>query len=97
MKISFRMMVITVACLLSNGLIAQTPAKDPVSLLEETAGRIFADVSENLEAYRANPEDLQTLVRRDLMPMLDVTYAARLVLGRAGRGLSQEKIDEFAI
>jgi phospholipid transport system substrate-binding protein len=26
-----------------------------------------------------------------------VDYAARLVLGRAGRGLSKEKIDEFAI
>lgn len=96
MKISFRMMVITVACLLSNGLIAQTLAKDPVALMEETASRIFADVSKNLEDYRANPEALQTLVRADLMPMLDVTYAARLVLGRAGRGLSQEKIDEFA-
>jgi phospholipid transport system substrate-binding protein len=96
MKISFRMMVITIACLLSNGLFAQTMEKEPVSLMEETAGRIFADVSKNLENYRANPADLQILVRTDLMPLLDVSYAARLVLGRAGRGLSQEKIDEFA-
>lgn len=80
----------------SSGLFAQTQADDPVSLVEQINGKIFADVTENLEAYTADPEALQTLVRNDLMPLLDITYAARLILGRAGRGLSSEKIDEFA-
>ena len=97
MKTRFRMLLLAVACIFSNGLIAQTQANDPVSLVEETTGRIFSNVAENLEEYTANPKALQTLVRTDLMPLLDVDYAARLVLGRAGRGLSKEKIDEFAI
>lgn len=69
---------------------------DPVSLVKDTTIHIFADVSEGLEHYKANPEDLQTLVRTDLIPLLDIPYASRLVLGRAGRGLEQGKIDEFA-
>ena len=83
--------------LFCNGLFAQTQADDPVSLVESTTGNIFINVSENLEEYTANPDALQMLVRNDLMPLLDVNYAARLVLGRAGRGLSKEKIDEFAV
>lgn len=89
-------LLMAAAILFSSGLHAQTKAGDPVSLVKETTGNIFINVSENLEEYTANPDALQTLVRNDLMPLLDVPYAARLVLGRAGRGLSDEKIDEFA-
>ena len=85
------------ALIFSSGLFAQTQADDPVSLVESITGQIFADVTENLEEYTANPEALEDLVRKDLMPLLDVNYSARLILGRAGRGLAQEKIDEFAI
>jgi phospholipid transport system substrate-binding protein len=69
---------------------------DPVSLVQDATVHIFADVTDNLERFKANPEELQALVRTDLMPLLDIKYAARLVLGRAGRGLPEEKIDEFA-
>ncbi len=91
------MLLLGLACFFSSGLIAQSQRDDPVSLVEDITGKIFADVAENLDEYTANPKALQTLVRNDLMPLLDVDYAARLVLGRAGRGLSEEKIDEFAI
>ena len=80
----------------SSGLSAQTQADDPVSLVERITGQIFTDVTENLEEYTANPEALEDLVRNDLMPLLDINYSARLILGRAGRGLSKEKVDEFA-
>ena len=78
----------------SFGLRAQV--LDPVSLVEDVNVRIFANVSENLEEYTENPERLETLVRSDLMPLLDVSYTARLILGRAGRGLTNEKVEEFA-
>lgn len=71
-------------------------ADDPVGLVEAVAVYIFSDVAENLERYKENPDELQTLVRTELMPVLDIAYAARLVLGRAGRGVPEEKIDEFA-
>jgi len=85
------------AFILSGNLSAQDRGDDPVSLVESIAGKIFADVTENQQAYNADPQLLESLVRRDLMPLLDIGYAARLILGRAGRGLGQEKIDEFAL
>ena len=92
----FRMLLLSLACFFSSELIAQSQRDDPVSLVEDITGRIFADLTENLEEYTANPEALQTLVRRDLMPLLDVSYTSRLILGRAGRGIEKEKIEEFA-
>lgn len=91
------LLILSLALILSSGLSAQTQADDPVALVERITGQIFADVTENLEEYTANPEALEDLVRKDLMPLLDIDYSARLILGRAGRGLSKEKIDEFAI
>lgn len=93
----FKVLLILVFVLIfSSGLSAQTEADDPVSLVESITGQIFTDVAGNLEEYTANPEALEDLVRNDLMPLLDINYSARLILGRAGRGLSKEKIDEFA-
>lgn len=84
------------ACFFSTVLQAQLDVDDPVTLVEDITGKIFANVTTNLEEYTETQEGLKTLVRTDLMPLLDVKYAARLILGRAGRGLEQAKIDEFA-
>ena len=97
MNIPVRILLLAFACWSGNLFGDHIPGDDPVSLVEDATVHIFADVAENLDEYTANPKTLQTLVRNDLMPLLDVDYAARLVLGRAGRGLSEEKIDEFAI
>jgi len=88
--------MLTAVCIFSGSLFAQTQADDPVSLVESITGEIFANVTENLEEYTENPEALEVLIRRDLMPLLDINYSARLILGRAGRGLEKEKIEEFA-
>ncbi len=96
MNILVRILLLAFAC--SSGTLFgdHISGEDPVSLVEDTTVHIFSDVAENLEEYTANPETLQALVRKNLMPLLDVNYAARLVLGRAGRGIEKEKIDEFS-
>lgn len=88
--------LVAITCIFSGGLYAQAEADDPVSLVENITGKIFADVTDNLEEYTENPQALKDLVRRDLVPLLDINYSARLILGRAGRGLEKEKIEEFA-
>jgi phospholipid transport system substrate-binding protein len=90
------LLLLALSGIFSSGALAQTQADDPVSLVESVTGSIFADVTENLEEYTANPEALEDLVRTDLMPLLDVNYSARLILGRAGRGVEKEKVEEFA-
>jgi len=91
-----RILFLVFACSSGNLFGDHITGEDPVSLVEDSTIHIFADVAENLEEYTANPETLRTLVDRNLMPLLDIDYAARLILGRAGRGLPNEKIDEFA-
>lgn len=91
-----RILLLVLACFFSAALQAQLDVDDPVTLVEDITGKIFADVTENLEEYTEDQECLKALVHSDLMPLLDVKYAARLILGRAGRGLEPAKIDEFA-
>ena len=87
----------TLALVLAAGsALAQNAGDDPVSLVEKTAGKMFTAVAENKEAYDADPKLLEELVHRDLLPVLDIEYSARLILGRAGRGLDAAKINEFA-
>ena len=90
------LLLLAITSILSGALYAQTQADDPFSLVENITGKIFADVTENLEEYTADPQALENLVRTDLMPLLDVNYSARLILGRAGRGIEKEKVEEFA-
>jgi phospholipid transport system substrate-binding protein len=94
MRISALLLILT--CFFSNGVWADLQTDDPVTLVKSITGQIFSDVGGNLEKYSNDHEALKELVRNDLMPLLDVRYSARLVLGRAGRGVEAEKIDEFA-
>ncbi len=88
--------LLSLICLLIGTANADLKNDDPVTLVEDITGQIFAKVSDNLEAYKNDEESLKDLVREDLIPLLDIDYAARLILGRAGRGVDQEKIDQFA-
>ena len=91
-----RILLPLLAGLISNNVLAQADGDDPVSLVENTTNSIFAELNSNFEQYEANPASLRALIRSDLMPLLDVHYSARLILGRAGRGLDKGKVDEFA-
>ncbi len=76
---------------------AQSPKNDePVAMVINGMTELFMEVDDNLALYESNPEALQALVMRDLVPMLDTNYSARLILGRAGRGIPAEKIQEFS-
>jgi len=95
MKVSAKLLLLMIWAF-SSGLNAEVQGDDPVSLVSSTTNRIFNLVADNLESYKANPESLRALVRTDLIPLLDVHYSARLILGRAGRGIEKEKVDAFA-
>jgi len=86
------------ACLglmLTSSLPAST-GDDPISLVQQTASDILASLDSNREAYTANPELLREVVRKDLLPLLDLEYSARLILGKASRGASPEQISAFS-
>jgi phospholipid transport system substrate-binding protein len=96
MKSAAKILLLLLAGLISTTAPAQLEGDDPVSLVTNTTNDIFTKLNDNFEQYEADPASLQALVRSDLMPLLDVHYSARLILGRAGRGLEKAKVDAFA-
>lgn len=89
--------VLLLLCVTFTIANAQSPQNDePVAMVINGMTELFMEVDDNLALYESDPEALQALVMRDLVPMLDTNYSARLILGRAGRDIPAEKIQEFS-
>jgi len=69
---------------------------DPVSIVKQTAGRILETLDGRREEFAEQPELLREVVRTDLLPLIDLEYSARLILGKTGRGVSQEQLKAFS-
>lgn len=82
--------------LLLASLATAVLAQEPEQLVRDTAGRILDALNQRSAEFADNPAAVEDLVRRDLMPVLDIRYSARLILGRTGRGASDAQIDAFA-
>ena len=89
-------MLFACALFFATNTIAKPEGDDPVSLVVNGMTALFKEVDDNLAMYEADPEALQALVMRDLVPMLDTEYSARLILGRAGRDIPPEKVKAFS-
>jgi phospholipid transport system substrate-binding protein len=96
MNIQFKFLILLAGFMVSSMLHAQDIEHDPATLLKQTTNNIFIKLNENMEEFTADPSGLQQLIKTELMPLLDIDYAARLILGRAGRGIEKEKIDSFS-
>lgn len=73
-----------------------TDERDPQTVISETIGHILELLESKREEYEANPELLRDVVRDDLLPMIDLEYSARLILGRSGRSATPEQIRAFS-
>lgn len=84
--------------LLLPALAAQAQAKleDPSPLIEETAGSIFEKINARRDEIKEDPTIAEEIVRCDLLPLLDTTYSARLILGREARSATPEQLENFA-
>ncbi len=82
--------------LLTLPLLALGGPEEAVSIVRDTSDRLFEIVEDNRDQYRNNPEQLRDVVREILLPKVDIPYSGRLVLGRGGRGLEREQVEEFA-
>jgi phospholipid transport system substrate-binding protein len=70
--------------------------RDPHTIIKETTAVILATLDERRDEFTADPVLLREIVRKDLLPLLDLEYSARLILGRAGRGVSPEQLEAFS-
>jgi len=80
----------------SAALANSVDQREPLTIIEETTTQMLETLDERREEFTADPEQLRTIVREDLLPLLDLEYSARLILGRAGREVEPEQLDAFA-
>ncbi|MBT8048542.1 MAG: ABC transporter substrate-binding protein [Xanthomonadales bacterium] len=93
-----KFLLLAMLMLIAAGPLAAnvTDNRDPLTIIEETTNHIFDMLADRREEFTAEPALLRDVVRTDLLPLLDVTYSARLILGRSGRGVTPEQLDAFA-
>ncbi|TVS10337.1 MAG: ABC transporter substrate-binding protein [Wenzhouxiangella sp.] len=75
---------------------AQADSSDPVEIIRSTIGDLLTVIEENRAEFEADTSLLEDELRERLLPRLDTVHSARLVLGRHGRGLEREQVEEFA-
>ena len=80
----------------SAALANSVDQRDPLTIIEETTTQMLGTLDERREEFTADPEQLRAIVREDLLPLLDLEYSARLILGRAGRDVEPEQLDAFS-
>lgn len=70
--------------------------RDPLTIIEQTTTQILQALDSRREEFTADPQLLRDVVREDLLPLIDLDYSARLILGKAGRGVSPEQLGAFS-
>lgn len=91
---------LTAICfLLLGSTAAQAVAvdeRDPMTIIQQTTNQILETLESRREEFTADPQLLRDVVREDLLPLIDLDYSARLILGRSGRGVSAEQLSAFS-
>lgn len=76
--------------------LAAIDEADPVEIVQVTTSKTLETINSRREEFEAEPALLREFVRSEVLDLIDVQYSARLVLGRAGRGASEQQLQEFA-
>ncbi len=72
-------------------LAAEFDAKNPYTLMNNVATEVFGRLKADQKTYQANPELLRDVVKEDLMPYINVRYAALKVLGPIANKSTKEQ------
>jgi phospholipid transport system substrate-binding protein len=70
--------------------------RDPVTIITHATTNIFEVLDSRRAEFTQNPELLANVVRENMLPLIDLHYSARLILGRAGRDVSPEQLLAFS-
>ncbi|MEE2023898.1 MlaC/ttg2D family ABC transporter substrate-binding protein [Alkalimonas mucilaginosa] len=82
--------------LISGFVVAEVPRyTDPYQMISTVADHAFSRLAEEKDNIQQNPEILRTLVHDELLPYIDVRYAAFRVIGNHIRNTTEEERDAF--
>ena len=91
-----RVLIIATLWILSTSAPAFAELQQPAKLVQRVSNSLFESIQQNRDAYEQHVQQLEALVRQEFLPYVDTYYAARLILGRESRELSDSEIREFA-
>jgi phospholipid transport system substrate-binding protein len=80
----------------ASALAYAVDERDPLTIIQETTTQILETLNGRRAEFTADPGQLRTVVREDLLPLIDLDYSARLILGKAGRGVAAEQLSAFS-
>ena len=67
----------------------------PYVLMQQASDKLFADIKNNRARIKKDPNYLRTIVRNDLLPYVQVSYAGSLVLGSHFKSTTPEQREKF--
>ena len=78
-------------------LAAPAMAEDrlPNEIVEQEAGHVLSQINSRHDEFERDPSVLAEIVRNNITSLFDLHYTARLILGRPGRGATEQQVDEF--
>lgn len=89
-------MMLAAAVLLSTALQAEVQRfTDPYQMITVVADHAFSRLAKEKDNIQQNPEILRTMVHQELLPYIDVRYAAFRVIGNHIRNTTEEERDAF--
>jgi phospholipid transport system substrate-binding protein len=91
-----RFLVGALFLLLSSSPAFAVDGRDPVTIIKDVSTQLLEVLDSSRTEFNQNPELLTDVVREILLPIIDVEYSARLILGRSGRGVSPKQLRAFA-
>lgn len=71
-------------------------AEEPAAIIERTTAELSRLIDQKRDTYSENPQELRNDIKEILLPTIDQSYSARLVLGRHGRGKEAGQVEAFA-
>lgn len=91
----FRKLALPLFALLFAAGASAAEMTDPAKFVEERAQAVLAALDGKREQVSQDPEVAQAIVRRELLPHIDVDYISRLVLGPHWRAASEQQRVDF--
>lgn len=91
--------LITLLCLVTSAttlVAADADPREPDVIVKESTTALLDALDARRAEFTENPALLHEMVNTDMLPLIDTGYSARLILGRAGRGLEPAQLEAFA-
>lgn len=82
--------------LVAGAAWAEAGLEDPSPLIEKAANSIFSKINARRDEIREDSTIAEQIVRTDMLPLMDATYSARLILGREARTATPQQLEDFA-